>query len=394
MSAYAKAPLIGLWFSFLALPLAGWKNSLWIGFGCAVLVLAAGLARAGAQSGLLAGPARNLKENLSSAWDFVGEKSLDKRYWGVFLLFLTALPWMLDRYSTDVLVLTGIYVMLALGLNVVVGFAGLLDLGYVAFYAVGAYSYALLNAWIGLSFWPALGVGVAFSALFGILLGIPVLRLRGDYLAIVTLGFGEIIRLVLNNWDNVTQGPNGVLGIGRPYLGEMRLYKPMHFFYLVLALCVITIFIVDRLDKSRLGRAWAAMREDETVAECMGVNIVYAKLSAFAFGAAWAGFGGVVFAAKQTFVSPESFTFFESVIILCMVVLGGMGSIPGVILGALILTALPELLRELTLFRPMLLGGAMVLMMVLRPQGFLQAKGSRHYHHAADEPRSRAEAGK
>ena len=180
MSAYAKAPLIGLWFSFLALPLAGWKNSLWIGFGCAVLVLAAGLARAGAQSGLLAGPARNLKENLSSAWDFVGEKSLDKRYWGVFLLFLTVLPWMLDRYSTDVLVLTGIYVMLALGLNVVVGFAGLLDLGYVAFYAVGAYSYALLNAWIGLSFWPALGVGVAFSALFGILLGIPVLRLRGD----------------------------------------------------------------------------------------------------------------------------------------------------------------------------------------------------------------------
>ena len=237
-------------------------------------------------------------------------------------------------------------------------------------------------------------MGVAFSALFGILLGIPVLRLRGDYLAIVTLGFGEIIRLVLNNWDNVPQGPNGVLGIGRPYLGEMRLYKPMHFFYLVLALCVITIFIVDRLDKSRLGRAWAAMREDETVAECMGVNIVYAKLSAFAFGAAWAGFGGVVFAAKQTFVSPESFTFFESVLILCMVVLGGMGSIPGVILGALILTALPELLRELTLFRPMLLGGAMVLMMALRPQGFLQAKGSRHYHHAADAPRSRAEAGK
>lgn len=390
MSAYARVPLIGLWFAFLALPLAGWRNSLWIGLGCAALVLLAGLARAGVTSGPLAGPARRAGEKLSSAWDFVGEKSLDKRYWGALLLVLAALPWTLDRYSTDVLVLTGIYVMLALGLNVVVGFAGLLDLGYVAFYAVGAYSYALLNAWIGLSFWLALGTGVALSALFGILLGIPVLRLRGDYLAIVTLGFGEIIRLVLNNWDSVTQGPNGILGIDRPYLGDMRLYRPMHFFYLVLALCVVTIFIVDRLDKSRLGRAWAAMREDETAAECMGVNIIYAKLSAFAFGAAWAGFGGVVFAAKQTFISPESFTFFESVIILCMVVLGGMGSIPGVILGALVLTALPEVLRELTFFRPMLLGGAMVIMMALRPQGFLQTKGARRYRRAGDEPRSRA----
>ncbi len=393
MSAYARVPLIGLWFAFLALPLAGWRNSLWIGLGCAALVLLAGLARAGAASGPLAGPARRAGEKLSSAWDFVGEKSLDKRYWGAFLLALTALPWVLDRYSTDVLVLTGIYVMLALGLNVVVGFAGLLDLGYVAFYAVGAYSYALLNAWIGLSFWLALGTGVAFSALFGILLGIPVLRLRGDYLAIVTLGFGEIIRLVLNNWDSVTQGPNGILGIDRPYLGDMRLYRPMHFFYLVLALCVVTIFIVDRLDKSRLGRAWAAMREDETAAECMGVNIIYAKLSAFAFGAAWAGFGGVVFAAKQTFISPESFTFFESVIILCMVVLGGMGSVPGVILGALVLTALPEALRGLTFFRPMLLGGAMVIMMALRPQGFLQTQGARHYRRAGDQPRSRAGGG-
>ncbi len=312
------------------------------------------------------------------------ERSADRRYWCLFLCCLIALPWTLDRYSTDVLVITGIYIMLALGLNVVVGFAGLLDLGYVAFYAVGAYCYALLNTWAGLSFWPALGLGAAFSALFGILLGIPVLRLRGDYLAIVTLGFGEIIRLVLNNWDSVTRGPNGILGIGRPYLGEMRLYQPMHFYYLVLGLCVFTIFIVNRLDKSRLGRAWAAMREDETVAECMGINIVYTKLSAFAFGAAWAGFGGVVFASKQTFISPESFTFFESVIILCMVVLGGMGSLPGVMLGALILTVLPEALRELTLFRPMLLGAAMVLMMALKPQGILQAKAHRHHPDVAD----------
>ena len=378
---------------FWRLPLAGWKNSLWIGLGCAVVVLVVSLARASVESGSLAGPAARVKERLTFAWGLIEEKSCDKRYRGLFLLLIIALPWTLDRYSTDVLVITGIYTMLALGLNVVVGFAGLLDLGYVAFYAVGAYSYALLNSWYGLSFWPALGVGVACSAVFGVILGIPVLRLRGDYLAIVTLGFGEIIRLVLNNWDNVTQGPNGILGIGRPYLGEMRLYKPMHFYYLVVVLCIVTIFIVNRLDKSRLGRAWAAMREDETVAECMGINIVYTKLSAFAFGAAWAGFGGVVFAAKQTFISPESFTFFESVIILCMVVLGGMASIPGVMLGAFILTVLPEVLRELTLFRPMLLGSAMVLMMVLRPQGLLQAK-SRRYLLERDEPRSEAGAGK
>ncbi len=293
------------------------------------------------------------------------------------LLLFIALPWGLDRYMTDVLVVTGIYVMLALGLNVVVGFAGLLDLGYVAFYAVGAYTYALLNTWLGVSFWPALILGALLSAVFGVLLGIPVLRLRGDYLAIVTLGFGEIIRIVLNNWDEVTRGPNGILGIGRPYLGEFRLSQPMHFYYLVLALCLLTMFIVGRLNRSRLGRAWAAMREDETAAECMGVNIVHAKLTAFAFGAAWAGFGGVLFAAKQTFVSPESFSFFESVIILCMVVLGGMGSIPGVVLGAFILTVLPEALRGLTLYRPMLLGGAMVLMMVLRPQGFIRMRGQR-----------------
>ena len=349
--------------------------------------------RASVQSGSLSGPAARVKEKFVSTWGFIEEKSYDKRYFSLFLLLIIALPWTLDRYSTDVLVITGIYIMLALGLNVVVGFAGLLDLGYVAFYAVGAYSYALLNSWYGLSFWPALGVGVACSALFGVILGVPVLRLRGDYLAIVTLGFGEIIRLVLNNWDNVTQGPNGILGIGRPYLGDMRLYKPMHFYYLVLVLCIVTIFIVNRLDKSRLGRAWAAMREDETVAECVGVNIVYTKLSAFAFGAAWAGFGGVVFAAKQTFISPESFTFFESVIILCMVVLGGMASIPGVMLGAFILTVLPEALRELTLFRPMLLGGAMVLMMVLRPQGLLQAKGQRH-HLERNELQKETEAGR
>ncbi len=371
----AAVPLVGVWFAFLALPISGPRNAAWIGAACALIMLASKLLRRGMAAGPVAERLARLQRASGEGWEKLDALLRDRRMIPVYLLVLLALPLILDPYSTDVLVLTGIYVMLALGLNVVVGFAGLLDLGYVAFYAVGAYSYALLSTWI--SFWPALFVGAASSMVFGIVLGIPVLRLRGDYLAIVTLGFGEIIRLVLNNWDDLTNGPNGILGIGRPFIGDMKLYQPMHFFYLVLILCFFTMFIVGRLNRSRLGRAWAALREDETAAECMGINITYTKLAAFAFGATWAGLGGVIFAAKQTFVSPESFTFFESVIILCMVVLGGMGSIPGVILGALVLTVLPEALRDYTLYRPMLLGGAMVLMMVLRPQGFLRMRGQR-----------------
>jgi branched-chain amino acid transport system permease protein len=372
-----KIPLIGLWFAFLALPISGVRNAVWIGAGCALLMLIVRLIRAGMNSNLAAAPLARAQRAAGQGWEKFQDSLHDWRVAAFLLLILLSLPWMLDPYSTDVLVLTGIYIMLAMGLNVVVGFAGLLDLGYVAFYAVGAYTYGLLSSWYGLSFWPALVLGGMFSMIFGILLGIPVLRLRGDYLAIVTLGFGEIIRLVLNNWDDVTNGPNGILGIGRPYIGTMKLYQPMHFFYLIVALCFFTIFVVGRLNRSRLGRAWAALREDETAAECMGINITYTKLTAFAFGATWAGVAGVIFAAKQTFVSPESFNFFESVIILCMVVLGGMGSIPGVILGALVLTVLPEALRDLTFYRPMLLGGTMVLMMMLRPQGFIRMRGDR-----------------
>ncbi|MBI3026166.1 MAG: branched-chain amino acid ABC transporter permease [Candidatus Tectomicrobia bacterium] len=377
MRSFASAPLWGLWFAFLALPFAGWRGALWTGLACAALVAAARTLGRVLRAEPVARRLAMAQEAVGKSWEFMLRGTRDWRVAALVLLGLVAFPWVLDRYKTDVLVVAGIYVMLSLGLNVVVGFAGLLDLGYVAFYAVGAYSYALLSTWYGLSFWPGLLGGAALAAVFGILLGIPVLRLRGDYLAIVTLGFGEIIRIVLNNWDDVTRGPNGILGIGRPHLGDFRFSQPMHFFYLVLALCLITMFIVGRLNRSRIGRAWAAMREDESAAECMGVNLVHAKLLAFAFGAAWAGLGGVVFAAKQTFVSPESFAFFESVIILCMVVLGGMGSVPGVVLGALILVVLPEALRELTLFRPMILGGAMVLMMVMRPRGFLRERGLR-----------------
>jgi branched-chain amino acid transport system permease protein len=290
---------------------------------------------------------------------------------GAFLLLLFLLPWGLNRYAIDVLTVAGMYIVLALGLNIVVGLAGLLDKGYVAFYAVGAYTYALLSTQAGLSFWAVLPIGALTAALFGVLLGFPVLRLRGDYLAIVTLGFGEMIRIVLNNWDEVTNGPNGILGIARPALGAFRFQHPMHYYYLILALGLFAIFAVHRLQHSRIGRAWLALREDETAAECMGVDTHRAKLLAFALGASWAGLAGVFFASKQTFISPESFTFFESVIILSMVVLGGMGSIPGVVLGALVLVVLPEVMREFALYRMLLFGGAMVFMMAMRPQGMV-----------------------
>jgi branched-chain amino acid transport system permease protein len=315
------------------------------------------------------------------------------RKWGApaLLLVLVILPLFMNRYVTDVAVQVGIYITLALGLNIVVGLAGLLDLGYVAFYAVGAYTYGLLSQWLGFPFWLALPLGGLLAAIFGVLLGIPVLRLRGDYLAIVTLGFGEIIRIILNNWDEVTNGPNGITGIPKPDMrltvtvpnvpewldpsGELTvgglLRTPHGLYYIILLIAVFTVFVVNRLNNSRIGRAWIALREDEVAAEAMGIDTTKTKLLAFGLGATWAGFAGTFFAAKQGFISPESFTFFESVIILSMVVLGGMGSIPGVILGAVALVVLPEITREFALYRTAIFGLAMVAMMVFRPQGFV-----------------------
>ena len=266
------------------------------------------------------------------------------------------------------------YVVLGLGLNIVVGLAGLLDLGYVAFYAVGAYSYALLNYYYGLGFWVCLPIGGLLAAFFGILLGIPVLRLRGDYLAIVTLGFGEIIRLILENWGEFSQGPSGVSNIPRPgFFGmEMPLETAMiYLFYVMILLVIITIFFVDRLQNSRLGRAWIALREDEIACQAMGIDKMKTKLVAFSLGAFWAGIVGVIFAAKTTFVSPRSFSFLESAIILSIVVLGGMGSIIGVIIGALVLILLPEYLRALSEYRMLAFGALLVGMMVFRPQGII-----------------------
>ncbi|EMG36316.1 amino acid/amide ABC transporter membrane protein 2, HAAT family [Desulfocurvibacter africanus PCS] len=296
-----------------------------------------------------------------------------------------AYPQFTGRYAQDVAVSVLVYVCLGLGLNVVVGLAGLLDLGYIAFYGVGAYTYALLSVHYGVPFWLCLPIAAMLASLAGCIIGYPTLRMRGDYLAIVTLGFGEIIRIILNNWMELTNGPNGILGIEAPSMivpdfedglgfEFISLRKLQYLYYVVLFLAVFTIVAVHRLNFSRIGRAWEAIREDETAAELMGVNTFLLKLLAYAMGAVFGGLAGAFFAARMRFVSPESFTFLESAMVLAMVVLGGLGSIPGVILGALALVALPEIFRGFELYRMLAFGGAMTLMMLVRPAGLWPAK--------------------
>ena len=298
-----------------------------------------------------------------------------------------------DRRVLDLATLVIAYVILGWGLNIVVGLAGLLDLGYVAFYAVGAYSFALLSLNFGLSFWECLPAAGAFAATFGILLGFPVLRLRGDYLAIVTLGFGEMIRIVLINWVSVTKGPNGISGIPRPSFFGLPFtpnppdgttafhqffgldYSPIQrvifLYYVVLGLALLTNLFILRIRRLPAGRAWEALREDEIACRSLGINPTNVKLSAFALGAMFGGLSGAVFAARQNFISPESFTFIESAIILAIVVLGGMGSQIGIVAAAVLLIGVPEWFRELQEYRMLAFGGAMVLIMAWRPQGLL-----------------------
>ncbi|MBF0257988.1 MAG: branched-chain amino acid ABC transporter permease [Desulfamplus sp.] len=303
------------------------------------------------------------------------------------VLFVCAVvyPLLTGRYATDVAINVLLYICLGLGLNVVVGLAGMLDLGYIAFYGVGAYTYAILNVNYGLAFWFCLPFSAFFACIAGCIVGYPTLRMRGDYLAIVTLGFGEIVRIILNNWMTLTNGPNGILGV-KPigilipvmengFTFEIFWVKKLEFFYyFALALAIVAIIAVKRLNFSRIGRAWESIREDETAAELMGVNTFNYKLLAYAMGAIFAGLAGALFAARMRFVSPESFTFLESVMVLCMVVLGGMGSIPGIILGVIALIALPEVFRELESYRMLVFGSTMVIMMLFRPAGLIPAK--------------------
>ncbi len=310
-----------------------------------------------------------------------------------FAAILPALP-IADRYIMDLAILVLTYVMLGWGLNVVVGLAGLLDLGYVAFYAVGAYSYALLAQYFGLSFWICLPLAGILAAFWGILLGFPVLRLRGDYLAIVTLAFGEIIRIVLLNWQDLTGGPNGISGIPRPsffglefkpdcsagsfcgFFGieHASIHRIIWLYYIILALALFTAWVTTRVRRLPVGRAWEALREDEIACRALGLNTTMVKLSAFAMGAMFGGFAGSFFATKQGFISPESFTFMESATILAMVVMGGMGSQIGVAVAALAMVGGIELFRDLELYRMLVFGLAMVAMMIWRPRGFVGSR--------------------
>jgi branched-chain amino acid transport system permease protein len=364
--------LLPAWFVLLTLPFVGISGSLKLGATlliCSVFVRIADTQRI---ADLL-----NIWGNRIESFKNRAQKLDSRLSMGVILLILILLPFSLNRYSIDIAIIAGIYIVLALGLNIVVGLAGLLALGYIAFYAVGAYAFALLSTHYHVSFWTALPIGGLLAGVFGLLLGAPTLRLRGDYLAIVTLGFGEITRIILNNWDTLTGGPNGVMDIGRPEIFGYRFNTPAAFYYLILIMVIITAMLVKRLNESRIGRAWVAIREDEVAAEAMGIDTTKMKLLAFSLGAAIAGIAGVFYAAKMSFVSPESFTFLESIIILCMVVIGGIGSIPGVILGAVVLIVLPETLRELQNYRMLAFGASMVIMMIFRPQGLLGSSARR-----------------
>jgi branched-chain amino acid transport system permease protein len=291
--------------------------------------------------------------------------------------FLVILPFFSSLYQVNILITAFIYVMLALGLNIVIGLGGMLHLGYIAFYAVGAYTYGILYRFFGIGFWVALPIGAFLATVAGIMLALPVLRLRGDYLAIVTLGFAEIVRIVLNGSTGFSGGPGGIGSIPRPtFFGiEFSLTNAtVYIYFLVLIAVLLTIFVVWRFENSRLGRALVAMGEDDIAAEAMGIDLMKTKLTAFALGSLWAGIGGVLFASRTTFINPASFTVWQSIIVLSCVVLGGMGSIPGAIVGALVLILVPEYLRAFSDYRMLMFGAVLVIMMVFRPSGLIRKK--------------------
>ncbi|EMI5490764.1 high-affinity branched-chain amino acid ABC transporter permease LivM [Providencia stuartii] len=328
--------------------------------------------------------------------DFDGSTARQKILAVVIIIAAIIWPFIVSRGSVDIATLTLIYVMLGLGLNVVVGLSGLLVLGYAGFYAIGAYTFALLNHYYGFGFWESLPIAGLTAALAGFLLGFPVLRLRGDYLAIVTLGFGEIVRILLLNNTEITGGPNGISQLPKPTFFGLEFSRNakdgwdtfhnffgldynagdriIFLYFVALLLVVLTLFVINRLLRMPLGRAWEALREDEIACRSLGLSPTKIKLTAFTISAAFAGFAGTLFAARQGFISPESFTFVESAFVLAIVVLGGMGSQTSVILAAIILVVSREMMRDLNAYSMLLLGALMVLMMIWRPQGLLPMK--------------------
>lgn len=383
-----RSCLVALWFVFLTFPLMvvkvntlknivewRWMNMLWVAIGAFVLSilwrwamerrqLKNKQAESGDEEIVKLGLAQRLME----------DPKLFKPVLAVLVLATIAFPLLVDIYQTNIMVLALIFVVLGLGLNVTVGLAGLLDLGYVAFFAVGAYTYGILNSFWGVGFWVSLPIGGLMGALFGVALGFPILRLRGDYLAIVTLGFGSIAKIVIENWEEVFNGAKGIAGIPRPGFFSLDMdiaTATTYTYYLMILMVVFAIFITNRLKDSRIGRAWMALREDEIACVAMGVDMAKTKLGAYAFGAFWAGLVGVLFAARNTYINPNSFTFMESALVLSIVVMGGMGSIIGVIIAALVLVLMPEYLRAFAEYRMLMFGAVMVLMMIFRPEGLI-----------------------
>lgn len=303
--------------------------------------------------------------------DRLRERLDSKRVRSVILSGLLAivalLPLVVNNYVEEVMTNTFFYIILVLGLNIVIGYAGLVDLGYAAFFAVGAYTTGILMS-LGINFWVTIPIAVVFCIIAGIIIGGPTLRLRSDYLAIVTLGFGEITRILARNLK-ITGGASGLVGIERPTIFGYKLYQTTDFYYTFLVLVILAIIVARRLHHSRLGRAWQYIREDEDAAEAMGIDPVKTKLYAYMVGAAFGGVAGAFFAVKMTAISPETFAFTQSAMILLAVILGGMGKIPGVILGAVFLVFFPEIFREIGEMRMLIFGIFLVIIMVFRPQG-------------------------
>ena len=387
MEGMKQSVIVSTWFMFLTFPIMvirvntienivewRWMNMIYVGAGSFILSFVwrylSGRSISGRKEKI------SVREGqIPFLQRLMSEKRLSIPALAVAAIIALFFPFVSSIYQTNIMTTALMYVVLGLGLNIVVGQAGLLNLGYVAFYAAGAYTYALLYHHFGVGFWLALPLGALAATILGILLALPVLRLQGDYLAIVTLGFGEITRLVLENWNEFSFGPSGISGIPRPGLFSMEMdmhEATVYLYFLMILLCIITIFVVNRLQDSRIGRALLALREDEIACQAMGINKTRVKLTAFALGSTWAGLVGVIFAAKTTFVNPASFTFLESAMILSIVVLGGTGSIIGIIIGALLLILLPEYLRAFSDYRMLLFGIIMVIMMIFRPQGIVE----------------------
>ncbi|MGE4578202.1 MAG: branched-chain amino acid ABC transporter permease [Desulfuromonadales bacterium] len=402
---------IALWFMFLTFPFVvvkvntlknlvewRWFNVLWVGVGAFALsfIWRWALARRAKRSKKMEMGEENVRPGIGQR--ILEEAKIYRPLIGAVLAFAVLFPWIFDVYQVNIMVLALIFVVLGLGLNITVGLAGLLDLGYVAFFAIGAYTYALLNTQFGLGFWICLPLGGLAGALLGTLLGFPILRLRGDYLAIVTLGFGSIAKIVIENWEVVTNGAKGIANIDRPGLFGLDMSiegATIYTYYLMILLVLFTIFVVNRLKDSRIGRAWIALREDEIACVAMGIDMARTKLSAYALGAFWAGLVGVIFAARNTYINPNSFTFMESAIVLSIVVLGGMGSIVGVIVAALVLILMPEYLRAFADYRMLVFGAVMVLMMIFRPQGLVSnIRRKYEYRGLSAEPAGKGEHGK